>query len=155
MRAPASGPSAQRSPCVTLPEPAGRRNEDEGTRPARIGEADLDRDLAAERVADDDGLVDPERAPEAPDHAGVEVDRVRRVRLGRAPVPRQIRCDDPPAAREGRDRVLPVGVGRRDAVEEDERRPGARLAHVQADAVDVDVPGRDDVARHAWRMATV
>ena len=116
-----------------------RRCQHERPRPGRIGEAQLDRDLPAERIPHHHCLANSEFTPQAADHAGVEVDRVGRVGFRRLPVAGEVGRDHAPAVGERGNRMLPVRVRGAEAVQQDEAASSTRLGKVDADPVDLDV----------------
>ena len=116
-----------------------RRRHDELADLVRILHRGEQRDAAAERVADDVRLLQPEVVDEGRDVVGHEPDVDRPIDVGGAPVPLEVDRDDLVALRQrGEDR--PEHLARHEpAVQQDQRPPGPVGLVVEVDAVDLGV----------------
>ena len=98
-----------------------------------------ERDAAAERVADEVGLLEPEVVDEGRDVVGHEPDVDRPIDVGGAAVPLEVDRDDLVALGQRRE-DRPEHLARAEpAVEQDQRPPGPVGLVVEVDAVDLGV----------------
>ena len=105
-----------------LPAVDSRTDENEPVDQLRMGQRQVERDVAAHRDADDAHALNAERREEL----GQRPPRRRTVRPGqRLAVPAKIAPDDPVALRDASAARRPTWSGRHAGVEEQERRPVA------------------------------
>jgi hypothetical protein len=100
------------------------RGEDDRGDAVGMGEGELERDAAAERVADDGGARDPEMVKK---RTQVLDERERSGRERRIPVATQVVADDAVARGEGVPLTVPEAPVADARVDEDDRRAGAGL----------------------------
>ena len=101
--------------------------------PVRLGGRGLGRDEAAHRVADHGAVAHPQRLAEVVQQAPVALDRDLPFGHRRVAEPGQVERQNPMLAGEVGDVLEPVLPRAREAVDEDDRHPGARA---QLDVVD-------------------
>ena len=126
-----------------------RPDQDERPGAVRPPNRELGHDLAAERVRNEGGALQPESVETRGERPGKAVDPERLGRSLTTAVSRQIRDEDGvPIAERPREREH-VRARDAEAVDEHDRLAGARLRHVHAESVDVDRPARDsEIAHH-------
>ena len=113
---------------VHLLAEAAARDEHQPLHPLRELVGELHRHPAAERVAHDRRLVDAERDQQVAHAAGVGAERVVAAGLRGLAVPEQVGRDHRVVLRQRWDHVLPGPRAAGDAVDQHERRSGARAA---------------------------
>ena len=115
------------------------RGADELAHLLRILHRSEQRNAAAERIADDVGLLQPEVVDERRDVVGHQLDVDRPVDVRRAPVPLEVDGDDLMALRQRGERRPEHLAGSEPTVQQDHGSPRSVGLVVEVDAVDLGV----------------
>ncbi len=130
-------------------EAAGRHEGEPPHAPISLEQQPLG-DAAAERVADEIEVVDPERVEPGADHLGVPGERVARVGSTREAVPGEVGRDHPPRPGELGRSEAPRRARVSEPVKQDERPTLPERPVMQVDVADANERGRssEEHARH-------